>query len=155
ARWSSWWTAARKHPQIVVAGSGAKATYAWNASSEAAEQSIRREFDSAHGRAKLDLARKHSGRSGALADYFSSNLAAEAAKLKNDPALSWEIVATLEKLPGKYVLDFDPTQLLAGPMAARIVAGISDRQFRERALSSIRENNPEWPKVFGEVFFTD
>src|SRR5438874_12796573 len=61
-KWSSWWTSARKKPQIVVSGTGAKATYAWNASTEGAEQSIRREFARADAKGKLDLAKKHSAR---------------------------------------------------------------------------------------------
>jgi transcription elongation factor GreA-like protein len=36
-KWSSWWTAARKNPQIVVSGTGAKATYSWNASAGEAD----------------------------------------------------------------------------------------------------------------------
>src|SRR5207253_4632622 len=28
-KWSSWWTSARKNPQIIVSGAGAKAAYSW------------------------------------------------------------------------------------------------------------------------------
>jgi transcription elongation GreA/GreB family factor len=155
-KWTSWWGAARKHPQIVVNGTGTKATYAWNASTGAAAESIRKEFDHASGRVKLDLARKHSGRGSELADYFSSALAGEAARAtRTDPALAWEITATLQKLPGTYELTFDPAALLGGPLASRIVAGVSDRQLREKSLNDVRKAHPEWPKVFGEVFFSD
>src|SRR5947207_9986605 len=46
-KWSSWWTSARKNPQIVVSGTGAKATYSWNASTGEAEKAVRRDFERA------------------------------------------------------------------------------------------------------------
>src|SRR5438874_4310932 len=79
-KWSSWWTSARKNPQIVVSGTGAKATYSYSTSTGEAEKTIRREFDRADVKTKLDLAKKHSARSKELADAFSSALATEAAK---------------------------------------------------------------------------
>src|SRR3954454_62700 len=70
-KWTSWWTSARKNPQIVVSGSGAKAAYSWSASAGAADAVIRRDFDRADATKKLELARKHSARSKELADYFA------------------------------------------------------------------------------------
>src|SRR5205823_10075144 len=89
-KWSSWWTSARKNPQIVVSGTGAKATYAWNASTGEAEKAVRRDFERADPKGKLDLARKHSARGKEIADFFSSALAKEAARIaRSDPAMSW------------------------------------------------------------------
>jgi hypothetical protein len=62
-KWSSWWTAARKNPQVVTSGTGAKATYAFAGSAGDAATAIRRDFDRADVKTKLELARKHSGRS--------------------------------------------------------------------------------------------
>jgi transcription elongation GreA/GreB family factor len=155
-KWTSWWTAARKNPQIVVSGSGAKATYSWSASAGAADAVIRRDFDRADAKAKLELARKHSARSKELADYFSAQLSAEAAKAaRSDPALAWQIVSTLETLPGAYTATIDAQALLLGPLASRIVSAIGDKALRERALGVVREVHPDWPKVYGEVFFLD
>src|SRR5213078_1459419 len=61
-KWSSWWTSARKNPQIVVSGAGAKATYNYSTSTGEAEAVIRRDFERADPKSKLELARKHSGR---------------------------------------------------------------------------------------------
>jgi transcription elongation GreA/GreB family factor len=155
-RWNTWWTAARKHPQIVVSGSGAKASYAWSASTEAAEGAIRKDFEHATARAKLELARKHSGRSQELADFFSAALTREAERqVRSDPALAWEILTSLEKLPGRYEKSIEPSELLGGSVAARTVAAIPDRQLRERAVREVRDTHPEWPKVFGELFFLE
>jgi transcription elongation factor GreA-like protein len=155
-KWSSWWTAARKNPQIVVSGTGAKATYAWSASAGEAEGAIRRDFDRADVKTRLDLARKHSARSKELADYFATKLAADAGRLaRTDAATAWQILATLETLPGTYTAPVDPKSLLTGAMASRTVAAIPDKALREKALDVVRENHPDWPKVFGEMFFLD
>lgn len=155
-KWSSWWTSARKNPQIVVSGTGAKAQYSWNASASDAAATVRRDFDRADARTKLELARKHSSRSQDLADYFSSSLAAEAGRLvKTDPALSWQILSVLESLPGKYTAPIDVGSLLSGAMASRVVASIGDKALREKAVNAIRQAHPDWPKVFGEIFFLD
>ncbi|HEX8619724.1 MAG TPA: GreA/GreB family elongation factor [Thermoanaerobaculia bacterium] len=156
AKWSSWWTAARKNTQVVTSGTGAKATYAFAGSEGDAATAIRRDFDRADVKTKLDLARKHSGRGKELADAFSGALAAEAAKLaRTDPGMAWQILTTLESLPGSYAATIDPNSLLTGPMASRAVTGITDKTLRERALTIVRENHPDWPKVYGELFFLD
>ena len=155
-KWTSWWTSARKNPQIVVSGSGAKATYSWSSSAGAADVVIRRDFDRADAKAKLDLARKHSARSKELADYFSTQLGAEAAKAaRSDPALAWQILSTLETLPGEHHATIDTKSLLLGPLASRTVSAIADKPLRERALGVVREVHPDWPKVYSEVFFLD
>jgi len=155
-KWGSWWTAARKNPQIVVSGTGAKATYSWNASAGDAESMIRRDFDRADIKTKLDLARKHSARNKDLADYFSSTLAADAARVaRTDAATAWQILTTIESLPGAHEQTIDPTSLLSGPMASRTVAAIGDKALRERAIQVVRESHPDWPKVYSELFFLD
>lgn len=155
-KWSSWWTSARKNPQIVVSGAGAKAAYSWSSSAGEAEQTVRRDFDRADAKTKLDLARKHSGRSKELADYFSSALAADAGRLsRTDQAMAWQILTVLESLPGVYTAPSDPITLLSGPMASRTVAAIGDKVLRERALNAVRSAHPEWPKVYSEIFFLD
>jgi len=155
-KWTSWWTAARKNPQIVVSGTGAKATYSWSASAGAADAVIRRDFDRADAKGKLELARKHSARSKELADIFSSQLNAEAARVaKSDPALAWQILSTLETLPGAYTPAIDTKSLLLGPLASRTVVAITDKTLRERALGVVREVHADWAKVYSEVFFLD
>jgi len=154
-KWSSWWTSARKNPQVVVSGAGAKATYAWSSSAAGAEATVRREFDRADPKSKLDLAKKHSGRSKELADHFSATLAAEAARLaRTDAATAWQILATLETLPGEYNATIEPSSLLSGAMASRTIAAI-DKPLREKALDVVKETHPDWTKVYGEVFFLE
>jgi transcription elongation GreA/GreB family factor len=155
-KWTSWWTSARKNPQIVVSGTGAKATYSWSASSGDAEKTVRRDFDRADARTRLDLARKHSARSKELADYFSATLAGEAGKLaQSDPALAWQILSVLETLPGAYQAPLDPVSLISGPTAARVINNIGDKALRERALAVVREQHSDWARVYGDAFFLE
>lgn len=155
-KWGSWWTAARKNPMIVTSGTGAKATYSFAGSSSDAEVVIRRDFERADVKAKLDLARKHAGRSQELADAFSTALAAEAGRLaRTDASMAWQILTTLEDLPGEYNAPIDPNALLSGAMASRTITGITDKAQRERALALVRETHPDWPKVYSEVFFLE
>jgi transcription elongation GreA/GreB family factor len=155
-KWSSWWTNARKNPRIVTSGTGAKATYAFAGSSSDAEAAVRRDFERSDLKTKLDLAKKHSARSQEIADFFSTALAAEAGRVaRTDAAMAWQILTTLESLPGNYTPPVDAAALLTGAMASRTVANINDKAMRERALTIVRENHPDWPKVYGEVFFLD
>ena len=155
-KWSSWWTAARKNPQIVTSGTGAKATYAFLGSESDAEAAVRRDFDRADVKTKLELAKKHSGRSKELADAMSSALAADAMRLaRTDAAMAWQILTTLESLPGSYDSQIEPGSLLGGQMASRTIAAISDKALREKALNVARDAHPDWPKVYAESFFLD
>jgi transcription elongation GreA/GreB family factor len=155
-KWSSWWTAARKNPQVITSGTGAKATYAFAGSSSDAEAAIRRDFERADVKSKLELARKHSARSKELADFFSSTLAADAARLaRTDASMAWQILTTLESLPGSYTTAVETSSLLSGAMASRTVAAINDKAMREKALAVVRASHPDWPKVYAEAFFLD
>jgi transcription elongation GreA/GreB family factor len=155
-KWTSWWTAARKNPQIVTSGTGAKTTYAFAESAGDAATAIKRDFERADVKMKLELARKHSARSQELANTFSTALAAEATKLaRTDGGTAWQILTTLETLPGKYESPLDSNALLTGPMASRTISGINDKTLREKALGIVRTNHPDWPKVFAESFFLD
>ena len=155
-KWTSWWTAARKNPQVVISCTGAKATYAFAGSSGDAEKAIRRDFDRAEPKNKLELAKKHSARSQELANYFASALALDAGRVaRTDPGQAWQILTVLDSLNGEYESPIDPASLLTGAMASRTIAAITDKVLREKALNVVRQRHPDWPKVYAEVFFID
>ncbi len=155
-KWSSWWTAARKHPQVVMAGAGSRATYSWKDSAEAAEEAIRRKFDRASLREKMDVAKRQSGRNDALAADFAGSLVAAAEKVHQaDPGTAWEVFALLEKLPGSWSTDLDPDSLLLEGSSARTISSISDRTLREKALEVIRQKHPDWQDVYADIFFLE
>src|SRR5689334_8060370 len=59
ARWSAFWTSARKHPQLLVSGSAKSASVSWSESVDAARDSVRDSFLKAKPAARMELARKH------------------------------------------------------------------------------------------------
>ena len=102
-RWSAFWTAARKHPQMLVSGSAKSAKVTWSESAGAAEQSVRSAFEKATPQARIDLARKHAKRSKDLARWMGQALAADAVRVAGrEPALAWELSqAAARFVPGE------------------------------------------------------
>ena len=102
ARWSPFWAAVRKHPQILVSGNAKSATVAWSESADAAEGSVRDSFQKAKPAAKIELARKHAKRSKELAHFMGQSLAEEARRTRDRPGLAWELSQAAAKLaPGE------------------------------------------------------
>ena len=46
-KWSAFWSAARKHKQVLVSGSAKSAAVVWSESADAAEDSVRQAFEKA------------------------------------------------------------------------------------------------------------
>src|SRR5689334_7878101 len=80
-RWSSFWTSARRHPQLLVAGSAKSAKVSWSESADAAEQTVRTAFQAGDPGKRMELARKHAKRSKDLAKWMAGLLAADARRL--------------------------------------------------------------------------
>jgi hypothetical protein len=53
SQWTAWWSAARKHAQVVASGSGARQTYHWADSSGHALDSVWKAFERADPRKKI------------------------------------------------------------------------------------------------------
>jgi transcription elongation GreA/GreB family factor len=153
ARWSAFWTAARKHPQLVVSGTGKQATVGWSESAADAESSIRASFDSADPYAKLDLARRHAKRSGPLARYFAETLAREAARASTThPALAWELSQSAARLAPDEPEAFPAASLLASGDVLTVLGQVRDHTARERALEAVRAQRADWAEIFAEHF---
>ncbi|MCL4839629.1 MAG: GreA/GreB family elongation factor, partial [Thermoanaerobaculia bacterium] len=152
-RWTSWWATARKHPRVVVAGSG-RQTYHWAASSEAALATLQGSFEAAPPRERLDLFRRHAGRDPGLARAMAARIAASAsAERERDPALAFESWLALERagaLPADLGWSVDD---LLGPSGdpRRLLAGIEDRLLRERALTMLRERREDWTEIYRDT----
>ena len=150
ARWSSFWTAARKHPQLLVSGSAKSAKVTWSASAGAADESVRRAFAGAEPAAKIDLARKHAKRSKELSAWMAEGLAAEAQRVGGGrPALAWELSQAAARLQPGAPEAFPADKLLAAE-PRRIVPEIRDQQARQNALEAIRASRPDWAEIFVE-----
>lgn len=153
SRWSAFWTAARKHPQLVVSGTGKQATVEWSDSAADAETTIRETFRAADPYAKLEVARRHAKRSKELARFFAETLAREAADAAAArPALAWELSQAAARLAPGEPEAFPSEALLAAGDPLTILAQVRDHTARERALEAVRAGRGDWAEIFAEQF---
>ena len=150
-KWSSFWTSARKHKQVLVSGTAKSASVVWSESADAAEDSVRQAFAKAAPAAKIDLARKHAKRSKDLARFMAESLATEARRSgSRSPALAWELSQAAARLAPDLPEPFPAAELLAAPDLKRALAEIRDHQAREKALEAIRASRPDWADIYIE-----
>lgn len=148
-RWAGFWAAARKHPQLVVSGSGKSASVAWTESADAAEGSVRREFEEAGPLEKIEIARKNARRSRELARLFAVGLSEEARRARADrPGLAWELSQAAAKLSPGEAEAFPASELVAGSDLAAVLGDIRDQGARQGALAAIRATRADWPEIF-------
>jgi transcription elongation GreA/GreB family factor len=155
-RWTSWWTAARKSPHVVLHGSGKNASVEWTRTSQAADAAILAKFGKAHTpEARLDFFRKNAKRDPALATKMGAKLVEDARALRDaNPPLAYEIAVAIEKVEG-VALGFAPEDLVPDsplPMLGRI----GDRLARERFLEGLLASRPEdGARLVAEWFFRE
>ena len=149
-RWSSFWTSARRHPQLLVGGASKNAKVSWSASAGEADETVRREFASADPHHKLELARKHAKRSHELARFFAESLASEAqnAAAQEDAGLAWELSQAAARLAPGEPEAFPAEALLASPDLPAVLSGMRDHTAREKALAEIRARREDWEAIF-------
>jgi transcription elongation GreA/GreB family factor len=154
ARWSSFWTSARRHPQLLVAGASKGALVSWSASADEADETVKRDFAAAEPHKKLELARKHAKRSRELAQLFAGSLASEAraAADRGDPALAWELSQAAARLAPGEPEAFPAESLLAGGDPGEVLGQMRDHVAREKALEEIRARREDWPAIFAARF---
>ena len=153
AQWTAWWGAARKHPQVVASGAGARQTYHWAESSGDAMDSVWKAFEKASPRRKIERLKREGARDAGLRDRMAENLAAVAeAAMDADPGLAFEIWFAIERSGSKVADDvaWSPEDLLEG-QAQRVFAGIEDRLLRERAYAMVRERREDWPVIYRDA----
>jgi transcription elongation GreA/GreB family factor len=153
--WTSWWTAAKKNPQVVVHGSGKTATVEWSDSADAADATLLAKFERAGLKDRIDLFRKNQKRSADLALAMAKLLVADAEDLEDrDSATAFEIAVLVEKVPGvTHAADVE-RHVLAQPL--KLFARLSDRTIRERAIEIlVREKPAEAPAVLADWIFKE
>ncbi len=157
AKWNSWWTAARKHPQVVAASKGKRA-YSWAASSEDAQDVVWQAFEKAGPRSRIDLLRRDGARDPGLKSRMSGALSEQAAKLAaEDPALACEIWFNLERsgeVPA--AAEWSPRALISElEDPTTLLGSVRDRSFRERSYALAREIRSDWPDVYAELLWQE
>ena len=151
--WNRWWTAARKHPQ-VLASPDVKRAYIWAESSEHAQDAVWEAFEEADLRGRIDLLRRDGQRDEALKTRMSSSLADSGESIyPEEPGLACEIWFNLEKngvLPK--TTGWSPRALIPSLEDPRpLFLGIRDRSLRERAYKIARENRSDWPDLLSDL----
>ncbi len=153
SQWTSWWTAARKHQQVVASGSGARQTYRWADSSGDALDSVWKAFERADPRKKVERLKREGARDEGLRDRMAANLAAVGEQVADsDPGLAFEIWFAIERSGSKIVdkVDWTPDDLLAD-QPQRVFTGIEERLLRERAYAMVRERREDWPAIYRDA----
>jgi transcription elongation GreA/GreB family factor len=149
-RWTSFWTSARRHPQLLVGGASKSAKVSWSASAGEADETVRREFAAADPHHKLELARKHAKRSRELAGFFANSLASQArnAAGEDDPGLAWELSQAAARLAPGEPEAFPAEVLLALPDLPAVLSRMRDHTAREKALAEVRSRREDWEAIF-------
>ncbi len=151
SQWTSWWSTARKHPQIVQAGAG-RQTYSWADSSADASGAAWKSFQSADAAKKIELFRRHGERDPELRARMAADLAEIGEKsLASKPSLAFEIWYALERTGGVPKSFYDPLQMLRDRDPRGILPGVSDRLLRERGYAIVREQRADWTQVFADM----
>lgn len=146
--WTSWWAAARRNPQVVAGGSG-RQTYSWADSSADAVESVWQRFAAADPRKKVEVLRRDGDRDPELRARMEDDLRRLGEEVADgDPGLAAEIWFALDRA-GRAPADasWGPAALLAAD-PQHTLAGIADRQLRERAYGLLRQDRPDWPSLY-------
>lgn len=157
AQWNSFWTAARKHPQVLV--DSGKKTYTWAESSAHAQGSVWDSFVIADPQTQIALLRREGERDAELKRRMAERLGEVALVCyKTEPGLACEIYYNLERvghLPPP-PQPFSPDALLVEIKDLRpLFAGIKDRGLRERTYQLARERRRDWADLLGQALWQE
>ncbi len=156
-KWNSWWTAARKHPQ-VIASTKVKRAYEWAESTADAQGAVWRSFTEASPRGQMDLLRRDGARDQELLGRMSTVLEEQAAQaVAQDPGLACEIWFALER-SGEVppTAEWSPQSLVSSLKDLRpMLAGIQARPLRERTYELLREQREDWTDLYAQMLLQE
>jgi transcription elongation factor GreA-like protein len=153
AKWSTWWSKARKHPRVLTTGSGSRLRYQVSHSAESATGALIAELEKAEPRERLTIARRLSARGTAEAEEAATFLAETLSGLESsDPGLAWETAALLASMPGgAHPAKSCCQRLITTGSQHQLLAGIQDRGSRLTALQALRQARPaEWQELWSD-----
>jgi len=142
--WTSWWTKARKLPRLLAEGSGVRVLYRL-AAGDAADGEIRAQFEAAELPGRVELARRHGGRSRELAELMGRELAEASAKPDADPSLAWDGLQLALRLGGadREMVDAARAALVKRVGVVPLLEALGDAVQREQALDLALQVDPE------------
>ncbi len=142
--WTSWWARARKLPRLLAEGSGSRLRYRL-AAGEQADGEIRAQFMAASLDERVELARRHGGRSRELAELMGRELTPACAAPGADPALAWEGLQLAMRLGGceRSEVEALRAELVRRVGVLELLSALGDAVQREQALDVARQVAPE------------
>jgi transcription elongation GreA/GreB family factor len=152
--WTSWWSAARSHPQVIAEGRRARHSYRWAASSDEASETSLRLFEQADLEGRIEIFRRESKRSTPAAAEMELSLQeiAETA-VRHRPTDAFAIGVALERTSSvPEESPWHPANLIRDvedPVA--LVLGLEDRSHRQLACSLIRDERKDWTTVYTKI----
>jgi transcription elongation GreA/GreB family factor len=149
--WTSFWNAARRNPQVLTEGKGARQLYRATASSADAEEAVLDAFEGAGLEGKLDIFRRNADRNPELRDRLAERLAAIAeAGGRRNLELAFAVAHALRDVPDLLRgAAWTPEAVLATVAdPGEVVAGLADRGARERAYELIQAERDDWAGTF-------
>lgn len=157
-RWASWWTKAKAHPQVLPSAHK-RNSFEWSDSAESAEEKLMAEFRSASLPDRLELARKHFKRGGAVREGMLDGLQGELARVAEKAGSeAVEVTCLIEELggelPAESPLDLDA--ILKSDAAADVISGVSDRRYRDRLYRKLKKvRGEDWPEFYRQAFLAE
>ena len=155
AKWTSWWTSARRHPQVLTIGKG-KQKYSWADTGADAAEAIWGTFESANLEGRLDQFRRASNQDAELIDRMVELLREQAAEMigLDQPQLPTGLLiwSVIEKhLPED--ADLDPASTLNEVVdIQQLLTKIDAARTRDRVLDLIRETRDDWTEIYTQRF---
>lgn len=156
--WTGWWNRAKSHPQVLPVKQP-RNSFEWTDSAESAEKLLVDEFKGASSEQRLELARKHVKRGGAVKKAILDGLAKELAAVDEpDSPAAVELACLVEELTGKLPegCPVDLDAVLRAEGAVETVAAVTERRYRERLFARLREVRPDdWAEQYHQAFFVE
>ncbi len=155
--WNRFWTAARKHPQVLTAP-GNKRAYLWAESSEAAEDAVWEAFAAADARKQMELLRRDGERDAELRKRMAETLARKAEEVAvSDSGLASEIWFELDRAgEAPKSAEWAPRVLIkVSETPVNLFSNIKDRVFRERSYEMAQSVRDDWADLFSELLLVE
>jgi transcription elongation GreA/GreB family factor len=149
--WSSWWSSARKNPQVITEGKGARQQYRAASSSAHAEEAVSEAFEAATIDGKLELFRRNAERNETLRQDLSGRLLDIAARSKPTAVAERFAIAHAlrDAVEFSATAEWAPRAMMAAtddPIA--LIGRLGDRVLREGAYDLAREILDNWLDLF-------
>ena len=152
-RWSSWWTSARKQPQVLSSG-GPRQTYRWVEATDA-EASLWEEFRAAQNKDKIALLRRAANQSQELRDRMAAALDDLSQRsIARQPAFAFEVRCALERFGAEPSW---PAEELLADLADPLdfFAGLDQRGPREQAYTLLPACREDWIDILEKRFLLE